>query len=128
MPHDDRIELTDLAREHLVAGSAFDTRAYFGSLAERPTAIELAHVLRTGSPAAWASARSSTEHHDGDWSGRLGDVEFAHRITAAMDARVAGRSRQSRRRRQARPAPSRGIFDTADALDTRQVLVDRGNR
>ncbi|MGH3908964.1 MAG: methyltransferase, partial [Pseudonocardiaceae bacterium] len=89
VPLDDRIELTDLAREHLVAGSAFDVRAYFGSLAERPAAIELAHVLRTGSPAAWASARSSTEHHDGDWSGRLGDVEFAHRITAAMDARGA---------------------------------------
>jgi hypothetical protein len=40
--------------------------------------------LRTGSPAAWASAK-----HEPDWSERLGDPAFAERITAAMDARGA---------------------------------------
>ena len=39
-------------------------------------------MLRTGSPAAWASADAGQ-----DWSGRLGDPRFAARITAAMDAR-----------------------------------------
>lgn len=85
----DRIELTDLAREHLVAGSAFDLRAYYRSLSERPACIELTHVLRTDSPATWASARTTSNDHGSDWSGRLDNVEFAGRITAAMDARGA---------------------------------------
>jgi hypothetical protein len=41
-------------------------------------------VLRTGEPRAWASAAAAQ-----DWESRLGDVEFAKRITAAMDARGA---------------------------------------
>jgi 3-hydroxy-5-methyl-1-naphthoate 3-O-methyltransferase len=82
----DRVELTELGRRHLVAGSPFDLRAYYGSLAERPAVRELAQVLRTGSQAAWASATGS---HEPDWSGRLGDPAFAARITAAMDARGA---------------------------------------
>jgi len=83
---DDRIELTDLGRAHLAAGSPYDLRAYYGSLAERPAARELAHVLRTGTSAAWASAGTGA---DQDWSGRLDDPAFAERITAAMDARGA---------------------------------------
>jgi 3-hydroxy-5-methyl-1-naphthoate 3-O-methyltransferase len=85
---DDRVGLTELARRHLVAGSAFDLRAYYGSLAERPAVRELVHVLRTDAHAAWASAPAGTDH-DPDWSGRLGDRAFAERITAAMDARGA---------------------------------------
>lgn len=93
----DVIELTTLAREHLVAGSAYDLRAYYGSLAERPAVREFAHVLRSDQPAAWASAATNGDGDGGpsggdrarDWSGRLGDVEFASRITAAMDARGA---------------------------------------
>jgi Dimerisation domain len=53
----DRIELTDMARQHVVAGSSYDLRSYYGSLAERPAVIELGQVLRTGEQAAWASAR-----------------------------------------------------------------------
>jgi hypothetical protein len=41
----DRIEITDLARQHLVAGSAYDLRPYYSSLAERPTVAELERVL-----------------------------------------------------------------------------------
>jgi O-methyltransferase len=80
----DRVELTALGRQHLVAGSPFDLRAYYGSLAERPAVRELAQVLRTDTQAAWASAA-----REPDWSGRLDDPEFAGRITAAMDARGA---------------------------------------
>jgi methyltransferase family protein len=82
---DDRVELTELGRRHLVVGSPFDLRAYYGSLAERPAVHELVQVLRTDIQAAWASARGD---HEPDWSGRLGDPTFAERITAAMDARV----------------------------------------
>lgn len=84
----DRVRLTELGRRHLVAGSPFDLRPYYGSLAERPAVPELARVLRTGDQAAWASARPGAGHEP-DWSGRLGDPAFAERITAAMDARGA---------------------------------------
>jgi 3-hydroxy-5-methyl-1-naphthoate 3-O-methyltransferase len=83
----DLIAVTELARRHLVAGSAFDLRPYYASLAERPAVGELAAVLRTDRPAAWASATASGA--EADWSARLGDVGFAGRITAAMDARAA---------------------------------------
>jgi len=81
---DGRIVATPVAADHLVAGSRFDLRAYFGSLKERPACRELLGVLRTGEPAAWASAASAQ-----DWESRLGDLEFAKRITSAMDARGA---------------------------------------
>jgi predicted O-methyltransferase YrrM len=81
---DGRIVASQVAADHLVAGSPFDLRAYFGSLKERPACRELLGVLRSGEPAAWASAASSQ-----DWESRLGDLEFAKRITSAMDARGA---------------------------------------
>jgi O-methyltransferase domain len=81
---DGRIRVTTTAEDHLVAGSRYDLRAYFGSLRERPACVELLDVLRTGERAAWASAAGAQ-----DWEARLGDLEFARRITAAMDARGA---------------------------------------
>jgi 3-hydroxy-5-methyl-1-naphthoate 3-O-methyltransferase len=84
---DDRIALTPLGQRHLVAGSPFDLRPYYRSLAERPAVGELVEVLRTDRQAAWASAQSSGG--DADWSSRLDDPAFAERITAAMDARGA---------------------------------------
>jgi hypothetical protein len=90
---DDRVDLTDLGRQHLTSGSPFDLRAYYGSLVERPAVREFATVLRTDRQAAWASASptagAADAHCAPDWSGRLGDLEFARRITAAMDARGA---------------------------------------
>lgn len=77
-----RLHATELAREHLTAGSPYDLRAYYGSLKERPGCAELAEVLRSGEPSSWASAAEGE-----DWSNRLSDPEFAERITAAMDAR-----------------------------------------
>jgi 3-hydroxy-5-methyl-1-naphthoate 3-O-methyltransferase len=85
---DDRIGLTALGRHHLVAGSPFDLRPYYRSLAERPGVGELIEVLRTDRQAAWASTQPPG-HGDADWSSRLGDPAFAERITAAMDARGA---------------------------------------
>lgn len=81
---DDSVAVSAVAADHLVAGSRFDLRAYFGSLKERPACRELLGVLRTGEPAAWASAAAAR-----DWESRLDDLEFAKRITSAMDARGA---------------------------------------
>jgi hypothetical protein len=74
-----RIRAARVAADHLVAGSRFDLRAYFGSLKERPACRELLGVLSTGEPAAWASAAAAQ-----DWVSRLGDLQFAKRITSAM--------------------------------------------
>ena len=90
---DARIVLAPVAVEHLVEGSRFDFRAYFGSLKERPACRELLGVLRTGVPRAWASATAAQ-----DWESRLGDVEFARRISAAMDSLERSSARRSRRR------------------------------
>jgi len=79
---DGRLGISQMAAEHLVAGSPLDLRAYFASLRERPACRELLAVLKTGEPAAWASASAER-----DWTERLGEVEFARRITAAMHAR-----------------------------------------
>jgi SAM-dependent methyltransferase len=97
LDRDDEVTVTALARTYLVDGSPFDLRAYYASLAERPACRELATVLRTGMPAAWASGTVPTgvgEEADAvpeqpDWSSRLDQVDFARRITAAMDARGA---------------------------------------
>lgn len=74
---------TAAARDHLVAGSRFDLRAYYASLRERPTCRELLEVLRTGIPAPWSSAEGG-----GDWTTELADPAFAQQITAAMDSRA----------------------------------------
>ncbi len=79
---EEQLRPTALARDHLVAGSQSDLTPYYGSLRERPGCRELVEVLRTGEPMSWASARDGS-----DWVRQLDDVAFAHRITAAMDAR-----------------------------------------
>lgn len=77
-----QLAITQLAAEHLVAGSPLDLRPYFGSLRERPACPELLAVLRTGKSAPWASASAQQR-----WTERLGDAAFASDITAAMHAR-----------------------------------------
>lgn len=80
----DEITATALARDHLTAGSPYDLRPYYASLRERPGCGELLAVLRSGQPAAWASAQAGA-----DWAGRLvADPGFAWQLTAAMDARA----------------------------------------
>ena len=83
-PRDEKLRLSRLASEHLVAGSPLDLRAYFASLRERPGCAELLSVLRTGRPAGWSSATGAR-----NWGERLGEADFATTFTAAMDARAA---------------------------------------
>ena len=78
----EQVTPTALGLDHLAAGSPYDLRPDFASVRERPGCAELLAVLRSGRPAAWASADAGQ-----DWAGRLGDPQFAGRITAAMDAR-----------------------------------------
>ena len=82
-PDGGKLTASATARAHLVAGAPGDLRPYFASLRERPAVRELADVLRTGRPAAWASAAAGD-----DWAGRLDDPGFAEEFTAAMDARA----------------------------------------
>jgi hypothetical protein len=79
---EETLEPTQLAREYLVAGSEWDLRPYFTSLADRPAISELLGVLRSGKPAGWASAAAGKT-----WEERLSDADFAEKVTAAMDAR-----------------------------------------
>ena len=76
------VHVTDLAREHLVAGSPWYLGPYFGALRERPFVQDFARVLRTGQPANWGGTSGG-----GDWHVAMQDEAFARRFTAAMDCR-----------------------------------------
>ena len=76
--------LTTVAREHLVKGSPWFLEPYFGSLKDRPVALDLLKVLRTGKPANWGSQSQDT---DKDWHRSMETEEFATQFTAAMDCR-----------------------------------------
>ena len=86
----DRITLTELGRRHLVAGSPFDLRPVLRVVGRTPGG------RRAGGGAADGSAGGVGERaarrgrpRTGLVVQRLGDVTFAERITAAMDARGA---------------------------------------
>lgn len=81
----DLLAATEFATQYLVAGSRYDLRAYYASLAQRPGCVELSRVLHTGQPAGWAGAGGAAS----DWAARLDDPQFARGFTAAMDARGA---------------------------------------
>ena len=72
--------LTSAAREHLVKGSPWYLGPYFESLKERPVALDLLKVLRTGKPANWGTEQK-------DWHKSMETEEFATQFTAAMDCR-----------------------------------------
>lgn len=74
--------LTTLAREHLVKGSPWYLGPYYASLKDRPVALDLLKVLRTGKPANWGS-----EQNQKDWHRAMETEEFATQFTAAMDCR-----------------------------------------
>lgn len=74
--------VTDMAREHLVAGSPFFLGPYFASLKERPVVSDYRRVLRSGQPAHWGA------QDDGqDWHAAMENEAFARSFTAAMDCR-----------------------------------------
>ncbi len=72
--------LTPAAREHLVKGSPWYLGPYFESLKDRPVALDLLKVLRSGKPANWGT-------HQKDWHKSMETEEFATQFTAAMDCR-----------------------------------------
>ena len=74
--------VTEVAREHLVKGSPWFLGPYFGSLKDRPVALDMVKVLRTDKPANWSSSKTEKE-----WSKAMEDEDFAARFTAAMDCR-----------------------------------------
>jgi predicted O-methyltransferase YrrM len=74
--------LTALAREHLVKGSPWYLEPYYASLKDRPVALDLLNVLRTGRPANWGSRQNEK-----DWHRAMETEEFAAQFTAAMDCR-----------------------------------------
>jgi hypothetical protein len=78
----DLYRLTDLGREHLVNSSAWFLGPYFESLKNRPVALDLLKVLRTGRPANWGSQTDGK-----DWHAAMESEEFARQFTAAMDSR-----------------------------------------
>jgi predicted nicotinamide N-methyase len=74
--------LTTLAQEHLATGSPWYLGPYFASLEDRPVAVDLLKVLRTGKPANWGSRQNEK-----DWHSAMETEEFATQFTAAMDCR-----------------------------------------
>ena len=76
--------VTSSAREHLVKGSPWFLEPYFGSLKDRPVALDLLEVLRTGKPANWGSQPTDKNK---DWHKSMETEEFATQFTAAMDCR-----------------------------------------
>ena len=76
--------VTPTGREHLVKGSPWFLGPYYPPLEDRPVAVGLLEVLRTGKPANWASRKSGQ-----DWHKAMEREEFAASFTAAMDCRGA---------------------------------------
>ena len=79
---DEVFHLTPLAREHLVKTSPWFLGPYYESLKNRPVALDLMKVLRTGKPANWGSQKDGK-----DWHLAMETEEFAAQFTAAMDCR-----------------------------------------
>lgn len=79
---DGRLAVTDTAREHLCAGSAWFLGPYYASLHERPIARDYLEVLRTDKPAGWSGDKAAF-----DWHKAMEEEEFARHFTAAMDCR-----------------------------------------
>ena len=71
-----------VAREHLAAGSPWCLGPYFPRLTDRPIAVDLLRVLRTGQPANFASRQDES-----DWHRAMETEAFAEEFLAAMDCR-----------------------------------------
>jgi predicted O-methyltransferase YrrM len=76
------LRLTPLAREHLVSSSPWFLGPYFPRVDDRPIAVDLIQVLRTGQPAHFASRKDTN-----DWHKAMADETFAEEFLAAMDVR-----------------------------------------
>lgn len=76
------VELTEVAREHLVKSSPYFLGPYYASLKDRPVCKDFLEVLRTDKPANWGSFKGEK-----DWVRAMEDEAFANNFTAAMDCR-----------------------------------------
>src|SRR4051812_30532180 len=74
--------VTEVAREHLVAGSPWYMGPYYAAMKERPVCKDYLTVLRTGKPANWGSYKNEQE-----WAKAMEREDFANQFTAAMDCR-----------------------------------------
>src|SRR5262245_53818154 len=54
---EDVFHLTERAHEHLVKGSPWFLGPYYANLRDRPIALDLLKVLRTGKPANWGAQK-----------------------------------------------------------------------
>jgi len=104
--------LTLKAKEHLVKTSPWFLGPYYESLKNRPVALDLLKVLKTGKPANWSSQKDGH-----DWHKAMENEAFAAQFTAAMDCRgvylaqaVANTVDLSRRRRVLDVAGGSGIY------------------
>ena len=107
--------LTTKGSEHLVRSSPWFLGPYYESLKDRPIALDLLNVLKTGKPANWSSRKNQ-----GDWHAAMADDAFAAQFTAAMDCRgvylapaVAAAIDLSGRRRVLDVAGGSGIYACA---------------
>ncbi len=73
---------SDVALEHLVAGSPWSLKPYYASLKDRPIVKDYLKVLTTGRPANWGGYDKAN-----DWHKSMEDETFARGFTAAMDCR-----------------------------------------
>jgi len=112
VPQQHVYHLSTTAREHLVKTSPWFLGPYYESLKNRPVALDLLNVLRTGKPANWSSKKDGQ-----DWHKAMESEEFAAQFTAAMDCRgvylaqaVAKSLDLSRRRRVLDIAGGSGIY------------------
>ena len=78
----EKLALTPLAREHLVASSPWFLGPYFPRVSDRPIAVDLIEILRSDKPANFASRKDT-----GDWHKAMESGAIAEEFTAAMDRR-----------------------------------------
>jgi predicted O-methyltransferase YrrM len=76
------MRLSAISREHLVASSPWYMGPYFPALGDRPIARDLLDILRTGTPANFASRPA-----EADWHRAMESEAFAEEFIAAMDCR-----------------------------------------
>lgn len=78
----ERLQLTPLAREYLVAASPWFLGPYFPRVKDRPVAGDLLQILRSGVPARFAGRAD-----EDDWHQAMEGEAFAEEFLAAMDCR-----------------------------------------
>ena len=73
--------LTLRGREHLTKKSPWNLSPYYASMKDRPSTLDMLHVLKTGKPANWGSYDAQA------WAQAMEREDFAASFTAAMDCR-----------------------------------------